>query len=238
VTIGNVCTPSKNIPESAYFTNCAAIIDAILDLYRGGSYKPYEQIKMQWATPGCRSFIKPLQDEASKNNNAGDYFLALAKLFDNIARPDNEDWKQQEYLIADWIKKYCNRQSDLKKGKVNIQVKTSKYLLLALGFRSLADYQGLNFDDMNVYRGEANDILEETFHSRERDKLVQQLKKAGLNLQYGDNIRDSARLWVKARVLRTDTIEEFTVNMNLSKKNLLDRLFPFDKAMGYIRQPG
>lgn len=36
---------------NVYFTYCAAIVDVILDLYRGASYNPYEQIKMQWVTP-------------------------------------------------------------------------------------------------------------------------------------------------------------------------------------------
>lgn len=51
ISMGNVYVPKKNNPENVYFTYCAAIVDVILDLYRGASYNPYEQIKMQWVTP-------------------------------------------------------------------------------------------------------------------------------------------------------------------------------------------
>ncbi len=238
-SMGNVYVPKKNNPENPYFTYCAATIDAILDLYNYASYDPYEQIKRQWGTPGCQSIIKPFLDEVSKNRNASQYFFALSKLTASMAIPDNEDWKKQENYIAGWIKRCCNRQSDLKKGKVNIQAETSQYLVLALAFRSVADYQGLSFNDMNVYRGKAKGIMEQRTHSRDRDKLIQAFKKAGLNLQYGDNIRDTAHLWVRVRILSTMTISQFAEEeMGITKRKLLDRLLPFDKAMGYDRHAG
>ncbi len=242
MSMGNVYVP-KNNPENVYFAYCAAIIDAILDLYRGASYNSYEQIIMQWRTPGCQSVIKPFQDNRFKSKNASQYFIGLSQLMASIENPGNEDWKKLEYHISDWIKKCCNRPSDLKMGKVNIQAEkteASKYLTLALLFRSLGEYLKLSFDDMNVYRGEARNIMEQRKHSRAKDKLIKSLKKAGLGLQYGSNIKETAYLWVRVRILRpyNITIDEFAADKGISKRKLLDRLLPFDKAMGYTRQPG
>jgi hypothetical protein len=237
MSMGAFYAPTKNNPENAYFTYCAAIIDAILDLYMGASYYPYEQIKRQWETPGCGYIIKPFMDAVSRHGNASQYLIALSQLSASMDVPDNEDWKKQEDYIADWIKKFCNRQSDIKRDKANIQAGTSRYLTLALVFRSLADHLRLSFDDMNVYRGKAKDIMAQRKHSRRRDKLVRALKRTGFNLHYGDNIRQVAHIWVRVRVLH-NSIAEFAAKESRTARDILKILQPFDRAAGYTRHPG
>lgn len=222
-------------PPSYLYKN-AAIIDAILELYRGASYKPYEQITMQWGTPGCRSIIKLFLDEVSKHRNASQYFIALSLLC-AMDMPDNEDWKNQELYITDWIKRFCNRQSDIKRGKVNIQAKTSRHLTLALVFRSLADHLRLNFDDMNVYRGEARDLMEQNIDSRTRRKLVKLLRQVEGKLHYGNKVREGAREWVRARVLN-HSFTEYAARKGQSPNKLRKRIRPFDDSTEYKLHPG
>jgi len=235
MSMGAFYAPTKARPETLYFTYCAAIIDAILELYRA-SNNLYSQIKVQWGTPDCKAIIRQFEAELTKHHKIRPTFLVNMM----SSQPDGEGWKSQESLVCDFIKRYCNRPSDPKKGKVNIQAKTSKYLTLVLVFRSLCDYLRLNFDDMNVYRGEAKGIMEQRKHSRLRDKFVKALKQAGCDLHYGDNIRDAAHLWVRVRIFRAHniTIDEFASDRGISKRKLLDRLDPFDKAMDYDKHPG
>ncbi len=123
-------------------------------------------------------------------------------------------------------------------GKVKLRAETSPYLTLTLVFHSLGQHLRLSFDDMNVYRGEARGIMEQRIHSRRRDRLVKQLRQAGCELHYGNNIRETADLWVRVRVLGTKTIDEFAAEMGISKRKLLERLDPFDKAANYEKHPG
>lgn len=155
------------------------------------------------------------------------------------SQPDGEGWKVQESLVCDFIKRYCNRPSDIKKGKPKLHAETSPYLTLTLIFHSLGQYLRLSFDDMNVYRGEAKGIMEQRTHSHKRDKIIKALKQAGCHLHYGENIRKTAHLWVRVRVLRgAVTEEEFAREVGISKRKLLDRLDPFDKATNYDKHPG
>jgi hypothetical protein len=217
-----------------YLIYDAAIIDALLELYPGASYNLYSQIVTQWGTPDCQVVIKQFESELVERHIFGPAFL-LKMMY---SESNGDDWKRQESLMCDFVKRCCNRQAILKKGKVELQFETSPFLAIALILRTLGEHLKLSFDDFNVYRGEVKGIKERGKHSRRWDKIVKRFKQAGLELIYGDNIRETARLWVRARVLRTDTIEQFAVKEGISKKNLLDRLDPFDKAMGHVRQPG
>ena len=57
---------------------------------------------------------------------------------------------------------------------------------------------------------------------------------------YGKNVRDNARLWVCTRILRpaTTIIDMLAAENGMSKKKLLERLDPLDKAMNYNRHAG
>ena len=222
--------------ESYYFTICAAIIDAILELYRGASYNLYSQIVRQWGTPGCQDVFKQLKTALLRHT------ASRTLLVNMMNNPDSDDWILLESLVCNFVKTYCNRTKDLHAGKPNIYAESekSKVLTFALSFHSLGEYLKINFDSLNVYRGEAKDIMEQTTHSRLRDKFIQNFKRAGYDLHYGDKIREGAHLWVRVRVLLppNKTIEGYATDRGITKKALLDRLDPFDRATGYMRQHG
>jgi hypothetical protein len=140
-----------NGPSSYLYKN-AAIIDAILELYPA-SNDLNSQIVRQWHTPGCQVVIKQFDAELSKHKTVRYSFL------NSREAPDNEDWKQMEHYITEWVRKYCNRPSDVKRGKPNIRAETSQYLALALTVRTLAEYLKLDFDKLNQYRGDAEGTL-------------------------------------------------------------------------------
>jgi len=212
-------TPLGRIPLYAIYD--AAIIDAILELYQA-SNNLYSQIVIQWDNPDCQMVLRSL----------------MAKPF-NIQAPNSAGWKQQESLMCDFVKRYCNKPRVLKMGKVKIQLETSLFLGVALLLRTMGEHLKLSFDDLNAYRGEAKGIKERRKHSRQWDKIVKEFKRAGYGLIYGDDIRETAHLWVRVRILSTMTISQFAEEeMGITKRKLLDRLLPFDKAMGYDRHPG
>ena len=212
-------TPLERIP--LYVIYDAAIIDAILELYHA-SNDLYSQIVMQWNNPDCQMVFGRLKAEPF-----------------NIQAPNSAGWKQQERLMCDFVKRYCNRPRVLKMGKVKIQLETSPFLCVALLLRTIGEHLKLSFDDLNAYRGEAKGIKEQRKHSRQWDKLVKEFKRAGYGLIYGDDIRETAHLWVRVRILSRMTIAQFAKEeMGITKRKLLDRLLPFDKAMGYDRHPG
>lgn len=230
--MGAFYAPTKARPETLYFTYCAAIIDAILELYPA-SHNLYSQINAQWGTPDCQAVIRLFKAELAKHHTIRSAFLV--NMMSN--QPDGEGWKAQENLVSDFIKRYCNRPSDIKRGKSKLRAETSPYLTLTLVFHSLGQHLRLSFDDMNVYRGEAMGIMEQRAHSRQRDKLVKALKKAGCNLHYGENIRVTAHLWVRARILN-NSLAEFAAKEFKTDRDILKILQPFDNATGYIRHPG
>lgn len=231
VSLGTFYAPTKNKPENLHFVHCGAILDAILGLYHA-SNNLYSEIITQWHKPGCQQIIKQFEAELSEHHTIRHSFLE--SMLENT--PDNEGWRRQEELIADFIKRFCNRPSDIKRGKFNIQAVTSPYLTIALVFRSMGDYLKLDFNDLNTYRGEANEIMNQKRHTRRHDKLVKSLRKAGLEMHYGNKIRDTALLWVRTRVLHS--LVEISTELQISRQKLAERLKPFDDATGYIRQPG
>lgn len=212
-------TPLGRMP--LYVIYDAAIIDAILELYPA-SYNLYSQIVIQWNNPDCQMVFGRIKAEPF-----------------NIQAPNSTGWKQQESLMRDYVKRYCNRPRVLKMGRVKIQLETSPFLSVALLLRTIGEHLKLSFDDLNAYRGEAKGIKERRKHSRQWDKFVKEFKRAGYGLIYGDDIRETAHLWVRVRILNTMTIAQFAKKeLDISKRKLLDRLAPFDKAMGYDRHPG
>ena len=224
-----------NGPPS-YLLNNAAIIDAILELYPA-SNNLYSQIVTQWGTPGCQVFMKQCEAELSKHKTIRPSFMAPLPYSQG---PDNEDWKQQEGYIADWIRKYCNRPSDLRRGKPNIMASTSIYLTVALVFRSMADYLKLDFGKLNCYRGEAEGLereFERGIDSRRRRKIVKLLKRIGFILHYGNAIREGAREWVRARVL-SSSFTEYAIKTGQYPNKLRERIRPFDDSTSHKLHPG
>lgn len=238
VSFDRVYAPTKTPlgRRPLYLIYAGAIVDAILELYPGASNNLYSQIVTQWSNPDCQAVIKQFKAALDKHHTIRPaFFIKMMS-----ANPGGNGWKQQVSLMCDFVRKCCNRPSLLKMGKVAIQFETSPFLAVALILRTIGEHLKLSFDDWNTYRGEAKGAEGRRKHSRKWDKTVKAFKQKGFELIYGKNIRDTARLWVHARILRPSvkTIDVFAAENGLSKKNLLDRLDPFDKAMGYYRHPG
>ena len=120
---------------------------------------------------------------------------------------------------------------------MNIQAKTSPYLASALVFRSLADHLRLNFDDMNIYRGEAKGLMEQNKDSRPRRKLVKLLKQVEGKLRHGNKVREGAHEWVRARIL-SHNFTEYAAKTSQYSNKLRERIRPFDDSTGYKLHPG
>ena len=228
--------PTKEFPESLYLVYCAAIIDAILELYPA-SNDLYSRIVSQWGTPGCQSVIMLFEKRLAKSHNLKRYSVILLKTLASIDIPDNEDWKKQEENVEDWIRKYCNTPADVKKGKEKLKADNSIFMDLVLIFGTLGQYLKLDFNAMNEYRGGAKELMEQHKHSRRRDKIVRALRDMGFGLHYGDQMREGARLWVRARVF-SNSLSDFAEKQSKSERDILQILEPFDEAAGYPRHPG
>lgn len=229
VSLDYFYAPTKDFPEANYLMCCMAVIDALLELYRP-SYFLYHQIVDQWGESDCRQVLKKFEKTLNK-----DYFETI-NILSNLEIPEGEGWNKQENLIIDFIKRFCNRQSDVKKGKILLTVDTSPYFSVALVIHSVGEhlerkYNKL-FDKLNEYRGWRGKVFTDKKHSRDKDKIIQNLKNLGFEAHYGKTIRESAVIWVKARIL-SDSLSAFAAEKKQADNSIRRKIKKIDKAMGY-----
>ena len=145
-----------------------------------------------------------------------------------------EDWENIAILILELVIVGFNREEEATKGIYKVvPSEESRWLILAIVFRSLFEHKHIPFDNSKTA---LEKMSAESNANRKYRRLVARAKKIGMKLTNDRIYMDAARRWYQCRIVHTSIDKYIAAGAEgylLDRENLRKQIRLCDKAVGY-----